>query len=333
MIKKIKKPKNINIRKLYPKHWTQEFQTAEEVVYYGKDFVRTMIKFKLEQLACLEHERELIKEKIGLVGMGREFISTRAQRYENPSFPSIGHRYECSEHLEPLDDASLTRKSGKTTLNCCGWCRFAQPTGDGERNGYHITAYCSFKTLVSGTDYKRRFNQKCFLPKAPCSVLTGIVGGLFEADGKLIGKIRRIESEIAFLRRLESLAEKKPLLPEFREPRFFKTGNRVVCFLDNVPDKNTEKDFAAGRISKDNPYPVVRFDEAVRKGRNREKRSMSFLPYGPNILREWEFRYLVDHPDFAKVWLENCALEKYTFINAKRLEEALNRYRQMNKTK
>lgn len=317
---------------MYPKYWTQELKTAEEIIFYGKEFIRTMLKFKLEKSTCLEHHRDVLCERMGLIGMGRDYILTMAKKYENPLPIPSGNWHRDSEHAEPFDEASMQRKSGATTLNCCGWCKYAQEAGSGGRYGYYATAHCSFRVLSYGTDYARKFDQKCFLLNAPHSVLVLIADGLLEASKKPGAETKQTESEITFMQKLESLAERRPLLPEFRDWKFFQTGDRVVCFLDNVPDKNVEKDFAAGRVTHNTTYIDVLFDKKVRRSKDRRERKMTYHTGSPDILREWEFKYLVNYPKFAEIWIANCTEDKYVFFNSKRFKEALDKYREANQS-
>lgn len=99
---------------------------------------------------------------------------------------------------------------------------------------------------------------------------------------------------IEILTGLEKIAEEKPVLPRFRGGRFFNNGLFMVFDNGNFVEAKYE------RI----PYMSQHFYKLVSSN---DLHTIDDRPFykDPCILSKQDFDYLLDHPDFAEIWVKD----------------------------
>lgn len=153
----------------------------------------------------------------------------------------------------------------------------------------------------------------------------------------LIKKEEQTKKVIEFLSSLLKHTEKKPAIPGHRPESWFRVGGKVVYYIgrirfsgegaktglkvvdDFVTAEILECDYfycGMGRIS-------IKYDKIIHsKGKGNEG---SFYPDCPEVINEWEFKYLLKNPDFAKVWVEST--KSFKDFNAEHFIKALETYK------
>jgi len=120
-----------------------------------------------------------------------------------------------------------------------------------------------------------------------------------------------VDAKIRLLVALEKRAEKKPFFPGLRSSEWFHLEDSVVCYIRNVTERILTNDFVAAQVI--NGYMhhegrvSVQFDARVHHEQWLDGRGFRFGVSRPEIMHEWEFEYLLTHPDFAALWANEGA--------------------------
>jgi len=341
------------------KSWYFPVKTVGEITFLGKIAIGYLIcnwRFKKDQLVKeiknLDKLIEIIKNE------GTSGFQKIAENFENPKFPLIEVRYDsCTSGIEPMDEASFNRKFGSTTLNVCGWCRYANgPT----RHCYHIESQCGILGLAGIQDGRkpipkivlkeydqlvtsskdnslqenerirylkamypgiggvltrektaRRFNTPCFVTVADSEILQSILTGMTENKEKAIREKKLIESKIRFLIGLRNQAEIKPVLPRLRRGRWFNVDDPVMCFISRYKTRSLDDNWVSGKANKGYRYKDGGISVVFDKDDQRAETDDSYCIYDPIVAHQWEFDYLIEHPDFAKFWVNRGSYESF----------------------
>ena len=316
---KIKVPEGIELEKLYPCYLRHKFKSPEEIIHFGKSMPELLIAYKRSHIqGWMAATKERIYELLGVIAMGQKYIREKSQEYDLPEFPQIGYRNADRKNLEPLDPESKTRAENSTTFNCCGWCRYARATNKWWGSTYWISANCSFRSFAGIADYSRNAFEKCFLKRAPNSLLEEISEGLKREDVKLREKVAQMEREIAFLETLNDLAIEKPVLPEYRKPDWWRIGGKVIIFDDF--DKTGDEYFLNAEITALGSYPIVR----ITSGKNIGK-TIQYVQHSALILTEWEYNYFLKNPEFVDFWIKMCPGTEYSDFDGEKFREEIHK--------
>ena len=304
---------------LIPQYWNMAVRTStvEDIIFFGQITIREMIRSWRHIANDLALEIKDVDEKLKLLrGKGAADIREVAKKYESPEFPQIGVRENTwSNNLEPLDVASIDRKHDATTLNFCGWCKYA---GDSNCHyNYHLTPYCCIREAAGLKYKKRRFDTLCFLKEASDKVFDEIRNGLTRERERLIEEKRQTDKKIKFLPTLEKRAEKKPAMSNHRPHDWLKVDDSVVCYVGDWKKRIVRDNFATAKVIGIDIYKsyrycgfiLVRYDERMHTGEYLEGHGNYFFTADPEMMHEWEFEYLLGHPDFASFWLRNGTSE------------------------
>ncbi len=325
----------INLQDLLPRYWNGLYISSEaDLVFIGSKNLEYLKQYWRSE------ERNLAKQVKGaqadidlLAGKTLNDIKAMAAEYENPSFTRIGLRKDnWEDDPEPLDAASINRKSGATTFNVCGWCKHC---GGGTcRYGYHITTYCPLipRQFGNGETYggneKFRFNTPCALANGTQELLDTCVEYLKARRASLIAKKRQAATYAGYLAELMKKAEEKPYFAPHRPHDWANVGDRVMLLASNIDQVVPEKanTFVAGTVI----YGYRHHDGGVsacsdtpwHTGDYCDGCGASFGIARPEILLEWEFAYLKEHPDYLKVWLR-CAKAEFSKLDSEGYAKAL----------
>jgi hypothetical protein len=292
-----------------PEYWDLNISTIEGLLFLGQITIREMIRSWRCRANSLSSSIKSIEERIEFFN-GKtvaDLLEMAVKEFENPEFPHIGVKESRSwlHDPEPLDAASVNRKSGATTFNVCGWCKY---TGGGTcRYNYCITTSCGILSDAGLPDQdERRFNTPCFLADAPDNMLDQIRNGLKNRRDSLISQKRDVDRMIKELLKLEKRAEKKPALPDHRPHDWFNIDDLVICFVGKWEDCLLDTPFTTAKVIMGYRHHdgcvSVCYDKKVHSGEYLEGHGGGYGMARPEVMHEWEFEYLLEHPDFASLW-------------------------------
>jgi hypothetical protein len=301
----MKKP-NSEVTALIPGYWDLTAKTIEDIVFLGKTTIREMIRSWRSQAQALSSSIKEADENLKFMqDKNATSIQKLAKKSENPTFPHVGVGVgSLTGDKEPLDAASINRKREATTFNVCGWCKYA--AGGACRYSFHISTTCSLITDAGIQDEERHFDTPCVFKKAPDEFFNSIRSGLEEQRQKLIEEKRLTDRKIKLLLRLEDLAEKKPVFSNQRPHDWFNVNDDVICYVGNREEWICSDQFATAKIIPGYRHHdgcvSVRFDKRVHANPFLEGHGAGYGMSRPEVMHLWEFEYLLEHPDFAKLW-------------------------------
>ena len=299
---------------LIPEWWNLVgVETVGDIKFLGRVTIYQMVSSWRQvakelgwQISRISREIEFLEDN------NAESVRALAKAYEDPRFDpeQIGvPKDSWIGEPEPLDEASRERRSGATTYNVCGWCKYAMGT---RHHHCCVAARCTFAADagIGIYDVKRRFDTPCFLKNAGDEVFRRLVGGLARQREILVGRMQEIFAKIEFLLGLGERAERKPPLAGHRPYDWFRTGDPVVCYIGGLKrarisqrgwgeNNLTFKEWFFGKVGECSCEGGLVFVNPS-------------LGYGgwysasrPEILHVWEYSYLCGHLGFAKVWMAN----------------------------
>jgi hypothetical protein len=284
--------------------------TLEDIEFPGSVTTGELLKYWRRQERDVATEIKKLQEKIDILkNKTVEEIRQYATQFENPLFPKIGTRGPESGivtgELEPLDKDSMSRKRNTTTMNVCGWCKFVG--GGWRRYEYIFSSHCALMPETNVT-----FNTPCVITSGSQELLEMVVSNLIFEKDSAIAKRRQIGRYLRILSKIHKNTERKPALPNYRPDGWFNVGDRVAIFVLGKGDEGviTHDAFVIGTVTKGyrhhNGFVTVVTNEVVcRKNDSNDGFHLYLRDNMPEVLHEWELRYIIDHPYFAKVWLDS----------------------------
>jgi len=320
-------PSRAKIAALVPEYWNIVVGSPDDVIFLGKVTIRGMIRawrYEATGLAKQIKDRDELLTFLHNKNAGE--IASAAQQHENPTFTQIGTLDGAwGREPEPLDEASKVRKSGATTFNVCGWCKYA---GSGLcRYDYHIASKCSIRTYAGLEDEERRFDSACFLPTASDNVFNDIRTGLARERTRLIATKRTVDGKIKTLLSLEKRSQKKPAMPAHRPHDWFDVGDELVCYVAEWADKITSCAFATAKVIDGYRHHdgcvSVRYDERIHAGEYLDGHGGGYGMARPEVMHKWEYEYLVRHATFASVFAGQGTDKRLEHFQPKRFVAAL----------
>lgn len=152
-----------------------------------------------------------------------------------------------------------------------------------------------------------RWNARQLAPKI--KALSGArnisEGRRVEQLDELIRQKARVDARIKFLIALEKKAESKPIVAPARPYHWVKVGDPVICYV--VPEEGfvrLRRGFMRGIVAESNgTYVVVSFPERLHNYDSLWGHGLSFFDYDPKVMSVEDYRYLIDHLDFARAWV------------------------------
>jgi hypothetical protein len=290
----------------------------EDLIFLGKvtiqEFIRHWRKEEARFFSDIEYTQEIINLLKGKTG---EDFAKLAEEFENPNL-SIGKiPVSRRDILGPVDKKSQKRKSGSTTFNICGWCKYARSGGNW--HDCFIDPNCDIFDLAFlpvnrpklSDEFKikrqqHRFDTPCFLPKISKDDVDQFQRAIECKKSELIEKKKEVVSKIEKLLIFEEEAEEKPAFPNIRPLDWFNIGDKVVCFIGGWEDKTLPDtwllaEVVNGHRHHDGGVSVV-YDKKYHitiKGK-----SVNYGSERPEIMLLWEFEYLKQHPEFAEIWVK-----------------------------
>jgi len=294
---------------LVPQYWNLTLRSMEDVIFLGKVNINQMIKswrWKAEsELGSDEKARELARF---LEGRTAEDFQEMAKEYENPKFPSVEvPKDSWVKENEPTDADSIIRKRGATTFNVCGWCEHT--SGGSCRYNYMISGSCEFENYLRAGQSAKKFYTPCFLPHVQPAYLEKLIKSMNHRSCEAKSDYEAILMKIEILERALGEAEEKPALPDRRPSDWFDIGDPLVCYVGawKGNKKLTEADIAVATVIEGYRHHdgcvSVCYDEKIHDGEYLEGRGGGYGMSRPEIMHQWEFEYLCEHPDFARLWL------------------------------
>ncbi len=309
----------INPQKLIPDYWHGIYVPTEaDFVFLGSKNLEYLKQYwrreEREIVGCIK----TVQAQIDMLdGKTVDDIKAMAAEYEHPEFPKIGVPNDSwSKDPEPLDADSINRKSGATTFNFCGWCKYCG--GGLRRYGYHITTVCPLipEELNNGRETygydEFRFNTPCAIANGTQELLETCVEYLKSKLAGLVEKKAEISESVRFVANTMKKAEEKPYLAGHRPPDWFKLGDEVVCFIsDGFEDALKKGVFVTGKViygyRHGDGCVSVCADEKIHDGDYCDGCRLGYDFSSPEVLHKWEYEYLKSHPDYLEVWIRASA--------------------------
>lgn len=218
-----------------------------------------------------------------------------------------------NSHL-PDDDVPVDTETLKKYANVLilSW----NTTNEGEKTAAEEAlsrmeaAYPGISEMVRKVDVppktERRFNTPCFLTRADDSKFEAVRAGLSKTLADSVAEKRLLDSRIKFLLGLVRQAEKKPALPKRRPYDWFSIGDPVICFVGSWTECIVHTAWAEARVIDDYRHNdgciSVQFTEKVHNGAYLEGHGGTYGLTRPEVMHAWEFDYLRQHTDFARIW-------------------------------
>ncbi len=297
--------------KLIPDYHHIPANTLRDLVFFGKGTIRALVRSWRSTAGDISASIKAIEERIKLFdGLNPEGVQKIAANYESPEFPSIGvPRDSWSGDPEPLDAASINRKSGATTFNACGWCKYA--SGGTCRYSYYITTSCGLIQNAGLSDNERRFNTPCTFQTAPEEFFAAVRAGLRVSRDEAVAEKRRADGNIQLLLRLEGMAEEKPVLPSERPHDYYNIDDPVVCYIGSWKERIMPDQFATAKVI--NGYRhhdgcvSVCYDDRIHSGPYLDGHGGGYGMSRPEMLHTREYEYLIANPQFADAWARSAS--------------------------
>jgi len=112
------------------------------------------------------------------------------------------------------------------------------------------------------------------------------------------------EEREAEAERIRLEGKTQPPMPHERPRDWFKADDRVVVYMHNWLEaiwdtRHFVLYVVAARIE---PLLVLYAEERLQTGINKDGHAINCSISSPEVMHEWEFQYLKEHPDFAEVF-------------------------------
>lgn len=315
-------PSDFDWQEMVPERWSGVNLNSEaDLIGLGKANLAAMKRYWRQQERELVRRREQLQQFLDeLDGQTVEDLQRLAHNYECPAFPSVG--FLSGATPEPLDVASRMREQNATTLNVCGWCKYAQNAL--VRYRYAVTSQCGimlpWQHKAYGYDGTTRsqlrmpineFDTPCQLTCCAQEQLELYLEALQQEVTALTTKKAQIVDFIERITAAEKRAEKKPCFPSERPEGWFRDGDKVVCLphdYSTIPATPIDH-FVPGHIT----YAAKRWTVSVQSeagvqlnfgGTRIENLCNINLDYlNPAVMLQWEYDYLCAHEDERTRWL------------------------------
>lgn len=299
--------------------WTHvEVQDWDDVGNLGKKNIGSLIEYHRndliglgDRIGTLEEYTELLEGKSG------NDLAAIAQQFDNPQFTPEDlsvKRDSWSGVPEPNREEDIDRESNSTTLNKCGWCRYA---GSGSwRYKYMVEGSCRLlQEADMETDTHRGAATECSITKMPAKKISRIVERFNQRKTWLIGDLNDKKELVDQMQEVADGSEEKPYLPQLRPYDYFNVDDEVVMYFGSDSEKLVGYPrFINGKVIEGYRHHdgMVSFitDEVWHSGDYHDGKGGGSGANRADILLKSEFDYLTQNPDYLNMWLNQLEEHK-----------------------
>ncbi len=311
--------------------------TRDQLLFLGRNNLqhlrsvwRTMLRTSRSILNTRQELLSLIE------GKSPAELQALVAQYDHPDYPSQNSSHK-GERLAPADPSAASRAPGSTTFNICGWCKYAHCYLHPDSHAYvpHETRVfrpsCGLLSDDWQSDYEHNYNYPCPLThSSPSSDYPGAVcANLHARHDRLLSYHQQVSEYVAHLNALITIAEPKPLFPPYRREKHYPIGTPVYFVYSAFSPCSTIPHPFGWHLEK----PKARVSRGTVIGYEPNRYTPSYVltafstdapntqPHAiqydlPWLLSFEELTYLLDHPDFAQIWLTACENDESDVVNA-----------------
>ncbi len=300
---------------------------SEQLLFIGKENLQHL---KQTWEGILAEAQPILKQQTEIItlleGKTAADLLTVAQQYDNPQYASQPSRYT-HENTEPADPEALERAAGSTTLNICGWCKFALVSGfpyikyklaDGSERAYDPS--CGVFSDEWTVKHRCDYNTPCYLthPRPDQPDLAEIHAAVCERHEQYVSCCQKVQQQIDYLDALITLAESKPLFPTYRTVDYYPIGTPVYFLYDDLNAPKLPYPFShlhqfRGNLHRGTLTEYVRYQfvkSSIRitdaySGSATKPVVFTFDYDSERVLSAEELMYLLYHPDYAQIWINS----------------------------
>jgi hypothetical protein len=264
--------------------------SASDLVFLGKSPIQAIIQYYRHQ--AKELSKQIVQEEsvLKILGSREAFENERltgdSLNWRNSDIVTvkIGAQY----FQAPRYEVSYAIKPDSTTLNSCGWCKYASSMYT--QNTCKLECDCAIQECGKECYTVKEFNTQCPL------VFDGILSRRYytnHLDLKYIFVLAKktIDVKIFVLQSLAEFADDKPVFYVFRPDNYFHSGSRVYYKIPCHP-------WEIGVVSVENVKTGAMHIVSDRTGKESTLENDS-----PFVYHESEILYLRENPEFLEKWL------------------------------
>lgn len=296
--------------------------TIDQLVFLGRDNLNYLKQQWQRVFASATPLLEQLRERADLLeGKSVQDLKQIASQYDYPNYPTKMSSYHSGQFLDTEAPESLKRKAGSTTLNICGWCKYAlnenYPIIKCTTGGNRVfRPSCGFFSEKWQGKHEEHFNHPCTLThrgEAELERIRGIFKTVYE---RYQSEYAAVQSRIELLDSLIAEAEPKPILPTCRTLEHYAQGTTVYCFRQNCNHDGPKLPYPFHHYASRPNYTVVRgtvdgyvdhqyFTGEVRlqPANDPDGKPYTITCTDGRLVSFEELAYLAQHPEYAKVWL------------------------------
>lgn len=318
--------------------------TREQLVGLGREnllHARGVLKGRLAKARTIRKKQQQMLKLVDRKTVAK--VQKIAAQSDDPQYKSCKSKWR-GEKVMPSNPEAKTRIAGSTTLNVCGWCKYAVPymiphgrtvIPDEQRV---FRPSCRFCHDEWKSEFEHDFNTPCILKESQ-EGLEEISGQLRKRHNEYMEYYDKLVQYIRFLDELIAEAESKPILPQYRSLRHYAEGT-LVYFIN--------RDSCSGREWPPYPfdYEMVRPNYDVWQGKvvghveyeyvegavsilieGREKPT-TFTYTDERLISYEELACLANDLDYARIWMAGSKYLNFFLLDAL-LHYQKNRYLEM----
>lgn len=293
--------RRINVHEFIPESYRDSVY-APKMEYLGADNIRFLIRNGRRNEKDLGEEIRILQSRIDEID-GKKVGELQEIGSEHENSASPGSLVEGR-----FNKAWLTGEWKNTTLEYCGWCKYAENCTT--RNGCNMEATCGLITdpYRNGSGFlhteKFRFDTPCAVTRCSQLMLESHMAGLKAKRERLKAEKERVGNFVVAANNALKQAEQKPCFAGWRPSDYFKVGDEVMLFSEPIIEIGKVIDgYRCG-----DSFITVHVDK--REGFHGERETL--LPANrPEILKPWEVSYLKYHYDYRRVWLMADITKQY----------------------
>lgn len=299
--------------------------TMGQLIFLGRENLR-YLRQKWQELS--NPAQDLLKplqERAKLLeGKTVDDLRRLATEYDCPDYPTMMSSYlYLGDFLDTEDPDAEQRQPGTTTLNICGWCKYA--LGEGYPLHARITGgkrwfrpSCGFFAAQWEGEYAHNFNQLCLLTHCDDVGLNQIRAGFQRVYEYYRNLCDGVEKRVQLLYEMIEKAESKPVFPACRASGHYVEGDTIYFFKHKDSPERSDSPYPFNHCHIKSEYEVVRgaIEECINY--NNLTPSVSFRPFGGSddevrfldctderLISFEELAYLAHHPEYAQIWLSS----------------------------
>lgn len=296
--------------------------TIDQLRFIGRENLTYMVNMRKDTLKDIQLTFNMIRERAELLnGKTVADIQQLASQYDHPNYRTNTFYYH-PDVVNTKDPKARKRTPNTTTFNICGWCQYAIeiPTWlmneeYDEEKTYFSLSQCSYLEDEWCQDPKNNFNHPCTLTHCTDAQLRDIYLNLQAQCDYYQSQCDEIQYHIDFLQDLITQAESKPPFPMWRSP--YAAGTLLYHLGEDHsyedPRPPCPPRFNNGGYYSTNRYILSRgivlndkHSIIFQPDTGAEPTNISFNYHYPGYFSFEELTYLLEHPDYAQIWLASC---------------------------